>query len=187
MNALQRLQNWYKLQCNGDWEHSYGIKISTLDNPGWCVTVDLEMTPLETLKLEVEHHVSELEWYIIAAKDSKYIAYGDFQKLEFLIAYFLDEVLPQYFDSEFEYEMLIPMEGGPTEIWIEGKAKMIGEETFVITEIEAPQYHTMLTKEIEEITFSVADFESYYVTTKLGDIVNGRLTETFQGVRLAKL
>ena len=33
--VFQRLQKWYKSQCNGDWEHSFGIKIETLDNPGW--------------------------------------------------------------------------------------------------------------------------------------------------------
>lgn len=31
------LSNWHKLNCNGDWEHTYGIKIETLDNPGWLV------------------------------------------------------------------------------------------------------------------------------------------------------
>lgn len=35
MNALEWLTSWYKTQCNGDWEHSYGIEISTIDNPGF--------------------------------------------------------------------------------------------------------------------------------------------------------
>ncbi|GHB54781.1 hypothetical protein GCM10010331_48120 [Streptomyces xanthochromogenes] len=34
-NVLDRLQSWYSAQCNGDWEHEWGIKIDTLDNPGW--------------------------------------------------------------------------------------------------------------------------------------------------------
>jgi len=33
-NLLQFLQEWYLEQCNGDWEHEFGIKIETLDNPG---------------------------------------------------------------------------------------------------------------------------------------------------------
>jgi hypothetical protein len=32
---LNELQVWYGAQCNGSWEHTYGIKIETLDNPGW--------------------------------------------------------------------------------------------------------------------------------------------------------
>lgn len=47
MNELQRLQDWYRSQCDEDWEHSYGVKINTLDNPGWIVQVDLADTELE--------------------------------------------------------------------------------------------------------------------------------------------
>ncbi|MFE2849501.1 Imm53 family immunity protein, partial [Streptomyces scopuliridis] len=32
---LDWLQNWYTQQCDGDWEHEWGVKIATLDNPGW--------------------------------------------------------------------------------------------------------------------------------------------------------
>ncbi|GAA3919320.1 hypothetical protein GCM10023084_81910 [Streptomyces lacrimifluminis] len=41
------LQNWYVQQCNGDWEHEWGVKIAMLDNPGWTVSIDLEETGLE--------------------------------------------------------------------------------------------------------------------------------------------
>jgi hypothetical protein len=47
--VLGRLQEWYRSRCDGDWEHSYGVKVETLDNPGWLVTVDLEDTPWEQL------------------------------------------------------------------------------------------------------------------------------------------
>ena len=41
------IQEWFFSQCNDVWEHSYGIKIDTLDNPGWSVLVDLHGTELE--------------------------------------------------------------------------------------------------------------------------------------------
>ena len=47
MSTLARLEAWYRRQCNGDWEHLYGVTIETLDNPGWSVTVDLTGTKLE--------------------------------------------------------------------------------------------------------------------------------------------
>jgi len=47
---LSRLQNWYLSQCNGDWEHLYGIKIDNIDNPGWTLEIDL----LETSLVEKE-------------------------------------------------------------------------------------------------------------------------------------
>lgn len=46
-NVLQWLQAWYSAQCNEDWEHEWGVKIETLDNPGWSVRIDLEDTSLE--------------------------------------------------------------------------------------------------------------------------------------------
>jgi hypothetical protein len=47
MDQLSRLRNWYAAQCDGDWEHSYGIKIDTLDNPGWLLSIDLADTLLQ--------------------------------------------------------------------------------------------------------------------------------------------
>lgn len=41
------LQGWYTGLCDGDWEHGQGISISTIDNPGWSVKIDLELTPCE--------------------------------------------------------------------------------------------------------------------------------------------
>ncbi len=44
MDALGRLQAWFAQQCNGEWEHTYGVAIETVDNPGWVVTIDLAGT-----------------------------------------------------------------------------------------------------------------------------------------------
>jgi hypothetical protein len=47
MNPLSDLQSWYLSRCDGDWEHQYGVKIETLDNPGWSLKVDLCGTDAE--------------------------------------------------------------------------------------------------------------------------------------------
>ncbi|MBL0319091.1 MAG: hypothetical protein IPP74_07360 [Alphaproteobacteria bacterium] len=39
--SLNWLMSWYASHCNGDWEHENQIKISTLDNPGWRLQIDL--------------------------------------------------------------------------------------------------------------------------------------------------
>lgn len=44
---LTWLSQWYLSQCDNDWEHSYGVKIDTLDNPGWSITIDLTDTSLQ--------------------------------------------------------------------------------------------------------------------------------------------
>ncbi|MBS1660912.1 MAG: hypothetical protein JST68_07650 [Bacteroidetes bacterium] len=32
MNILNWQQTWHLEQCDGEWEHEYGVKIETLDN-----------------------------------------------------------------------------------------------------------------------------------------------------------
>lgn len=46
------MEDWYLSQCDGDWEHGYGIKIVTLDNPGWSVSINLQETTLENKPFE---------------------------------------------------------------------------------------------------------------------------------------
>ncbi|MFE3999789.1 Imm53 family immunity protein [Nocardioides sp. YIM B13467] len=47
---------WYADQCDGEWEHEFGVKIETIDNPGWSVTIDL---------VDTEAHGSLLEFSTI--------------------------------------------------------------------------------------------------------------------------
>ncbi len=45
-NVFIWLEDWYLKQCDGLWEHGYGIHIGTIDNPGWHVRIDLKGTPV---------------------------------------------------------------------------------------------------------------------------------------------
>ncbi len=40
--SVTNLINYYKKRCNGKWEHYHGIKIETIDNPGWMISVSVE-------------------------------------------------------------------------------------------------------------------------------------------------
>jgi hypothetical protein len=51
--SLSALENWYANQCNGMWEHEYGVRIDTLDNPGWRVHVSLRETKKQDATLAV--------------------------------------------------------------------------------------------------------------------------------------
>lgn len=44
-SGAQRLSEWFASLCDGEWEYSSGIKIQTLDNPGWMATISLEDCP----------------------------------------------------------------------------------------------------------------------------------------------
>src|SRR5271170_7418203 len=59
-DSLKFLQQWYADHCDGEWEHHYGIKIETLDNPGWRVTIDLTDTGLQEFPLTaIEHRMED--------------------------------------------------------------------------------------------------------------------------------
>ena len=67
MNAplLEELENWYVSNCDGDWEHQYGVKIETQDNPGWSVQVNLIFTALEDAPFQrIQVDDSETDWYV---------------------------------------------------------------------------------------------------------------------------
>ncbi|MBU0705984.1 immunity 53 family protein [Patescibacteria group bacterium] len=75
MNNLKWLQQFYKSQCNCEWEHTYGIKIDTLDNPGWGINIDLYDTDYRERKFdELRIERSENDWII--CKIEKYIFKG---------------------------------------------------------------------------------------------------------------
>ena len=184
MESIDRLQKWYKNQCNGDWEHDFGITIETLDNPGWLLTIDLQLTSLQGIEFETEEEKSEFDWYQIKIKDWKYIAYGDPDKLSFLIDYFLYKIVPQYSDPEFEYEVLIPLYGAPIDVWTIGYAKIENEREFKIIRINTPDSRTMLSKTLDKVETWINDFETFELKNKEGDVIETELVETFQGTRL---
>ena len=83
------IEKWYANNCNGDWEHSYGITIETLDNPGWEIKIDLKNTSLENENIDyILTENSEEDWYGIKVENSQFIATGDPYKLSFLIEKF---------------------------------------------------------------------------------------------------
>lgn len=93
-NILSWIQDWYKAECNGDWEHTFGIKISTIDNPGWKIVIDLEETEYATI--EYNSGLNELnnsDWYIYKFENSKFSAHGDPDKLEYLLTKFKEMIL----------------------------------------------------------------------------------------------
>lgn len=86
---LSWLQKWYHSNCDGDWEHEYGIKITTLDNPGWRIEIDIQNTDWEdiTIMPQVFDNGND-DWYSIEISKGAFIAYGDTSKLDFLIEQF---------------------------------------------------------------------------------------------------
>lgn len=85
------LQTWYQKQCNGYWEHSYGVTIQTLDSSGWLVTIDLMETPLEKATMvSIRRENSLQDWLICEVAQKQFRGQGDAQKLLDILAVFRD-------------------------------------------------------------------------------------------------
>jgi hypothetical protein len=70
---LAALQEWYASQCDGNWEHRYGVKIGTIDNPGWSLCIDLDGTGLADVVFpELRENYDELEWLICTKHVSQF-------------------------------------------------------------------------------------------------------------------
>jgi hypothetical protein len=90
-NIFDLLQNWYLIQCNEDWKHEFGIKIDTLDNPGWLVIIDLKETDCENkLFTEIDRQINETNWIQCDVKDKKFFGYGGPLNLTDNIKAFID-------------------------------------------------------------------------------------------------
>lgn len=89
MNLLEWLQNWYREQCDGDWEHLYGIKIDNIDNPGWMVKIDLLETELEDRIFEkVKNDLADDDWILCFVKNGIFEGHGDINKLVEILTIF---------------------------------------------------------------------------------------------------
>jgi hypothetical protein len=90
MDTLQELQNWYHSQCDGDWEHSYGVKIDTLDNPGWSVVIDLAETNLAGCAFPEVHRLEhDMDWIHCRVRGMRFEGNGGPFMLEEILRAFL--------------------------------------------------------------------------------------------------
>jgi hypothetical protein len=107
MNDIEWLEQWYEAQCNGEWEHQHGVKIDSLDNPGWWVRISLAGTDLEHRRQDAsiatsgeppeiirqpEGHAvvadGSADWLLCRIKDGAFDGAGDPNKLATIIGWF---------------------------------------------------------------------------------------------------
>ncbi|MEK3702734.1 immunity 53 family protein [Paenibacillus sp. FSL R7-0198] len=83
MDTLKWIQSWYYENCDGDWEHSYGVRIDTVDNPGWSVEIDLKDTYLEDAPFDsIEEERNEEDWFYCIVRDRVFHSAGGAKNLE---------------------------------------------------------------------------------------------------------
>ena len=95
MDDLTWLTRWYASACDGKWEHSYGVKLDTIDNPGWHLSIDLRNTQWEDLpfeRIESDDQADENHWYLCRVLDSKFDGVGGAYSLTAIVRVFRDWV-----------------------------------------------------------------------------------------------
>lgn len=90
--ALSWLCSFYARHCNDDWEHRYGVRIETVDNPGWLVEIDLAGTALADAAFdEVRFDEGEDgDWYTVHGQERKLAAAGSPDRLGTLLCLVAD-------------------------------------------------------------------------------------------------
>ncbi len=89
MELINWLQGWYLKNCDGYWEHSFGIKIDTIDNPGWMVNIDLNDTSLDNITFnEINIKRSDNNWFYCRVRNNVFQGFGGSQNLIDIIVIF---------------------------------------------------------------------------------------------------
>jgi hypothetical protein len=89
-DVTRRLQAWFANQCDDNWEHDRGVRIDTLDNPGWHVRIDVTGTPLEErLFVSVDTERKEGDWLRCNVKNGVFEGFGGAENLTEILESFL--------------------------------------------------------------------------------------------------
>lgn len=158
MDLLQRIQRWYTINCNGDWEHSYGlsvwhgISVQTLDNPGWIVSIDLKDTCLDVSALPyVLHERSTVNWFGYKVEKEKFEGVGGPENLTEILAYFLDTFIIEHIDPSARLEVYLPVLGYEELIWLHAETRMISESMVEIISITNPKSSNIMWRSDKEL------------------------------------
>lgn len=90
MSVCADVERWFHAHCDGDWEHGDGIRIYTLDNPGWAVDIDLRNTELEGRLFDsVKHERTAEDWIWMWIEDRRFTIRCGPRNLEEGLAAFL--------------------------------------------------------------------------------------------------
>jgi hypothetical protein len=90
-SPLEQLSAWFASQCDGEWEHGFGIEIGTLDNPGWWVEIDLHGTRLQGREFDAieDRYDHDTEWLRCWTEGGAFHAACGPRRLEDALAVFL--------------------------------------------------------------------------------------------------
>jgi len=93
MEILDWIQNWFKDNCDGNWEKDEVIQITTIKNPGWEVEIDISNTSIANINISwILNEKGAQDWYGVKIENKKFNASGDSGKLQFLLGLFKEMI-----------------------------------------------------------------------------------------------
>ena len=93
METIKWIENWFKNNCDGTWEKGFGIQITSTNNPGWELEIDLSNTSLANITIDwILNEKSSEDWYGVKIDNQKFSATGDAGKLNFLFEIFKETI-----------------------------------------------------------------------------------------------
>lgn len=189
IDEIKRLQDWYKINCDGDWEHSYGIKIETLDNPGWSIGIDLSETSLESLeyKKDYQNEMDDNNWFQISTANKALNIFCGPENFKQVLEIFFEEIIPKFSDTNFFYQVYLLLKSTNTDIWTPAKATLVSERKLRIIEIDKVIFKNIKVKNVETIDFDQAYLNLLSSRYSIGDVVEVKLEEVYDGLILTAI
>ena len=90
-NLLNSIQEWLAQNCDGNWEHAQNFTITTIDNPGWSVTINLVGTKLEGKRFStVEIENNDADWLYCVVKNQQFQGDGGVRNLTDILKTFIN-------------------------------------------------------------------------------------------------
>jgi hypothetical protein len=89
-DTLKWIQEWVAGNCDGDWEHAQNFIITTIDNPGWGVTINLIGTRLEDKPFStINTENSDSDWIYCTVKNQQFQGDGGLRNLIEILQVFI--------------------------------------------------------------------------------------------------
>lgn len=186
MTNIELIEEWYKNQCNGDWEHEYSIKIETLDNPGWNVEIDITDTFLEGFSYRYSCK-EESNWIELTANGKIFKGMGSPLKLNQIFDKFINDfALPNIKNTHMIYNLYEEIcLSSDIKIYIPINAKPVSLTVFEITSIPEYDYRDIKVAKIEEFEkITSEDMIKNISKYKIGDRVSCEIKTLYDGINL---
>lgn len=172
MENIKAIKKWFKFQCNGDWEHEYGVQIQTISNPGWSVQIDLSDTVLDGFIIDEDIDNGNDDWFFIKSDGKIFSGSGDFNKLNIILDKFVSFALHNIRKSNYIYTIYAEISlSSDLRIFRPIEAKMIDLSSFEVIctpKIDIKDLKVLDIKDFEKINFKELDLNTNF---SIGDTV----------------